>query len=134
MTTPTTAAEWNQRYPIGTRVNAYPGSRDGRVLATMTRSTAWTLPGGQAVVLVEGHAGGIALTHVDPADEPMLWSIASHMTATLPNGRRIYQATGAAVSVRWWPDGRVEPGDTTMHAMDGDTVRLVDQDSGPTDG
>lgn len=108
------ADEWNAAYPIGTPVNAYPGSRDGRCLTTMTRSTAWTLPTDPpvAVVLVEGHSGGIALTHVDPVEldttGSIMWSIANGVRTTLPNGRTLYQRTGGALSVRCWPDGRVE--------------------------
>ncbi len=134
MTDSSTADGWNERYPIGTPVNAYPGTRDDPPMVTRTRSKAWTLGHGAPVVAVVGRAGGIALTHVDPIDEPTLWSIASHMSTQLPNGRTIYQATGAAVSVRWWPDGRVEPGDSAMHVIDGDEVRLADPDGGPTGG
>ncbi|MFE5090642.1 hypothetical protein ACFRCI_09605 [Streptomyces sp. NPDC056638] len=63
---PMTADEWNARYPVGTPVVAYPGSRDGRHLDTVTRTPAWTLGHGAAVVSVEGESGGICLTHVDP--------------------------------------------------------------------
>jgi len=62
--------------PVGTPVVAYPGFRpDNRVptfatgawtLTTTTRSLPWLLGGHTWVVLVDGHAGGIALTHVDP--------------------------------------------------------------------
>lgn len=61
-----TAAEWNAQYPVGTPVTAYPGTREGdRVLATATRSRAWTVGYTTAVVSVNGWSGGIALTHVD---------------------------------------------------------------------
>ena len=60
-----TAEEFNDEHPIGTSVIAYPGSRLGRALTTQTRSAAWTPGHGTAVVLVEGHAGHISLTHVD---------------------------------------------------------------------
>lgn len=65
------ADQWNDRYPIGTPVVAYPGARPdvdptGRRLLTRTRSQAWTLGHGTPVVKVDGQAGGIALTHVDP--------------------------------------------------------------------
>ncbi|MEU0634365.1 hypothetical protein [Streptomyces sp. NPDC005989] len=66
---PMTADEWNERYPIGTPVLAYPGTRDADPLDTVTRTPAWTLGHGAAaaaVVSVEGAAGGIRLTHVDP--------------------------------------------------------------------
>lgn len=86
-----TADEWNDRYPVGTPVVAYPGIRPdhpvaaafreraaaGRLfkgadtdpctrLQTATRSEAQTLGGHTDVVWVEGHSACIALTHVDP--------------------------------------------------------------------
>ncbi|MES9587783.1 hypothetical protein ABWK57_02615 [Streptomyces sp. NPDC094045] len=64
-----TADEWNRRYPVGTPVLAYPGSRDAEPLDTVTRTPAWTLGHGSeavAVVSVEGATGGIRLAHVDP--------------------------------------------------------------------
>ncbi|WP_265692371.1 hypothetical protein [Streptomyces griseolus] len=63
---PMTADEWNARYPVGTPVTAYPVTRDDEALTTVTRSRAWTLGHGAAVVSVEGYSGGICLTHVDP--------------------------------------------------------------------
>ncbi|MFB6813064.1 hypothetical protein ACFCV8_00755 [Streptomyces sp. NPDC056347] len=63
---PMTADEWNARHPVGTPVLAYPGTRDAEPLDTVTRTPAWTLGHGAAVVSVEGEAGGICLTHVDP--------------------------------------------------------------------
>jgi hypothetical protein len=82
------ADEFNERYPIGTPVMAYPGIRpehsvaaahqtrvaEGRTfgnpdpckrLKTVTRTPAWILGHGEPVVSVEGYAGGICLTHVD---------------------------------------------------------------------
>lgn len=61
-----TAAEWNAIHPVGTPVIWYP-YRDSFADArhTKTRSEAWELGGGTAVVLVEGRTGG----------KP-LWSIA----------------------------------------------------------
>lgn len=57
--------------PVGTPVVAYPGFRrevdaTARARTTTTRSLPWLLGGHTWVVLVDGHAGGIALTHVDP--------------------------------------------------------------------
>lgn len=84
-----TAEEFNSRYPVGTKVVAYPGIRPehpvavayqkdveaGRTyrwetdpcerLETFTRTPAWALGHGTPVVSVEGHAGGICLSHVD---------------------------------------------------------------------
>lgn len=59
------AETWNERYPVGTPVVAYPGTRDGKRLKTRTRSKAWELFSGDSVVKVHGRAGGIALTHID---------------------------------------------------------------------
>lgn len=59
------ADEFNSRFPVGTPVVAYPGARNGKGLITRTRTPAWELGHGEPVVSVDGHAGGIALTHVD---------------------------------------------------------------------
>jgi hypothetical protein len=72
-----TATQWNERFPIGTPVIAYPGVRpeysgDGYTrLETHTRSRAWNLGHGEPVVAVDGYAGGISLKHIDlnPAEE-----------------------------------------------------------------
>lgn len=61
-----TADDWNATHPVGTPVLAWPGVREDEPLATRTRTPAWTLGHGAAVVSVEGYAGGIALTHVEP--------------------------------------------------------------------
>lgn len=61
-----TAKQWNERYPVGTPVVAYPATRDGWSLVSQTRTPAWTLGHGTPVVSVEGYAGGICLTHVAP--------------------------------------------------------------------
>lgn len=70
-----TADQFNERYPIGTTVTAYPvfrpeyaaemGLTDNPALETRTRSMAWTLGHGEPVVAVEGYAGGISLEHID---------------------------------------------------------------------
>lgn len=59
------AVDWNLRHPVGSPVLAWPGTRDQEPLRTRTRTPAWALPSGDAIVSVRGHAGGIALTHVD---------------------------------------------------------------------
>ncbi|WP_432135849.1 hypothetical protein [Streptomyces sp. bgisy154] len=70
-----TADEFNARYPIGTAVIAYPMTRPEddapdlfERLQTTTRTPAWTLGHGTPVVSVNGYAGGIALTHIAPAN------------------------------------------------------------------
>jgi hypothetical protein len=71
-----TAAQWNERYPVGTAVVAYPGVRPEDPAAadfctrleTHTRTIAWNLGHGEPVVSVDGYAGGISLKHIDLAD------------------------------------------------------------------
>lgn len=56
---------FNEVCPIGTPVIYWPGERqkdNGR--ESRTRSKAWLLGGHTPVVMVEGYAGGIALSHV----------------------------------------------------------------------
>ena len=64
-----TAAQWNSRYPVGTRVKAYPGVYGEDGFTTWTTSKAWTLGGHTPVALVENYSGGIALTHLDPIQD-----------------------------------------------------------------
>ncbi|QLJ01478.1 hypothetical protein HZZ00_10900 [Streptomyces sp. NEAU-sy36] len=66
------AEQWNERYPIGTPVIAYPLTRPEdhnpdffMQLNTVTRTPAWTLGNGEPLVSVVGYAGGICLTHID---------------------------------------------------------------------
>lgn len=59
------AEQWNARYPVGTRVAAFPITRMEPPLLTTTRTPAWELGHGTPVVSVDGYAGGIALTHID---------------------------------------------------------------------
>lgn len=51
--------------PVGTPVRYWPGAREGKGRESVTRSDVWSLGGHTPVVLVEGYAGGIALTHVE---------------------------------------------------------------------
>lgn len=59
-----TAKEWNEKYPIGTPVFYRPilGLNEGR--DTKTRSEAWTLGHGAAVVKIDGLAGWVWLDAV----------------------------------------------------------------------
>jgi hypothetical protein len=58
--------EFNDQHPIGTPVTYRPlrGS-DENILATATRSEAWALPSGEAVVMVERKTGGVSLDHIE---------------------------------------------------------------------
>jgi len=57
-------AWFNEVCPVGSPVYYWPGVREGEPRKGVTRSAAWLLGGHTPVVLIEGYAGGIALTHV----------------------------------------------------------------------
>jgi hypothetical protein len=59
-----TAAEWNAKYPVGMSVAYFPVKGRMEHTDTKTRSEAWELGGGQAVVLVDDRAGGVAISHL----------------------------------------------------------------------
>lgn len=59
-------AQFNSVCPVGTPVLYWPGDRRDEGRKSATRSEAWLLGGHTPVVMVEGYAGGIALTHVMP--------------------------------------------------------------------
>jgi hypothetical protein len=59
-----TAAEWNAKYPVGTSVAYFPVKGRMEHTDTKTRSEAWELGGGQAVVLVDDRAGGVSIGHL----------------------------------------------------------------------
>lgn len=61
-----TADEWNARYPVGTWVEFWPGSRSGVGFTSTTRSPAWPLGDGTPVVSIDGVSGDIWLAHVQP--------------------------------------------------------------------
>ena len=60
-----TAAQWNEKYPDGVQVRYR--RPDGSTLETVTRSAAWELGHGEAVVLIEDVSGGVALWALEPA-------------------------------------------------------------------
>jgi hypothetical protein len=60
------AEDFNRRHPVGTPVTYWPGDRQGPGQTSRTRTPAWTLAHGAAVVSVEDYSGGISLTHVEP--------------------------------------------------------------------
>jgi hypothetical protein len=60
---------FNASTPEGTLVRYWPGERgDKTERVGKTRSRAWPIGGHTASVLIEGYAGGIALTHVEVLD------------------------------------------------------------------
>ncbi|MFE7106578.1 hypothetical protein ACFU98_35060 [Streptomyces sp. NPDC057575] len=68
------AEQWNEHYPVGTLVLAYPGVRpedgaDDETLITRTRTKAQVVASGDSAVWVDGHGAYINLTHVDPVTE-----------------------------------------------------------------
>jgi hypothetical protein len=56
--------EWNELYPPGTPVQLT--NDDGEIEETKTRSIAWLLGSGHAVVSVEGRTGGYLLERIRP--------------------------------------------------------------------
>lgn len=58
------AKVFNQNHPVGTPVRYWSGAREGDGVVSKTRSESWTVCG-TAVVMVEGKAGGIALSHIE---------------------------------------------------------------------
>jgi hypothetical protein len=59
-----TAALWNRRFPIGTRVRYHPVKGERKHIETKTRSEAWELGSGVSVVKIDGRSGGVALSHL----------------------------------------------------------------------
>ena len=63
-----TADSWNAVHPIGTAVRYWPilpPIDSAPPVDTTTRSEAWELGDGSAVVLIKGKSGGIHLSHVE---------------------------------------------------------------------
>jgi len=61
--------EWNKKYPAGTEIYYYPiiGKKDSRI-ESKTRSQAWTIEGGEPVIMLDGMAGFRSLHHVEPVN------------------------------------------------------------------
>jgi hypothetical protein len=62
-----TAEQFNEKYTVGVAVFYHPLTEKNKEtrIAAVTRSEAWTLESGIAVVMVTGKAGCVALTHVE---------------------------------------------------------------------
>lgn len=63
-----TPAQWNAAHPIGTAVRywpVYPPVDGIPPVDTKTRSEAWALGDGSAVVMIDGRTGGVALSHIE---------------------------------------------------------------------
>lgn len=87
---------WMARYPVGAVVRYWPGVREGVGIASRTRSLPWVLGGHTPVVMVEGHAGGVALTHVEPCEGLGLLT-ALHELAVAADNRTAQELTRQAV-------------------------------------
>ena len=59
-----TADQWNAMYDVGMEVNYYPVIGRREHINTRTRSEAWTLGDGTAVVKVDGRTGGVNIYNV----------------------------------------------------------------------
>lgn len=65
-----TAEQFNEKYPVGTKVLYWPWVREGKDgIPSSTRTPAWTLGNGDPLVSVYGKAGGILLTHIEVLPE-----------------------------------------------------------------
>lgn len=58
------AADWNRDNPVGTLVHYFPIGGQPDYRETRTRSEAWDLDCGYALVKVEGLVGGVVLEHL----------------------------------------------------------------------
>lgn len=61
------AERFNERYPVGTSVRYWSGTREGEGVLSETRSVAWAMCD-HASVQVKGKSGSIALSHVEIAN------------------------------------------------------------------
>jgi len=59
-----TVENWNQRYPVGTKVIYWPVAGGSEYEESETRSKAWALGDGHPVVLIKGRSGGVSLMHL----------------------------------------------------------------------
>mgnify|MGYP001107962775 CR=1 FL=1 len=63
------AEEFNRDHRLGTPVRYYPIGRVAEYSDTETRSPAWALPSGHAVVQIRGMSGGVSLDHIQVLEE-----------------------------------------------------------------
>lgn len=61
-----TADLLNELYPVGTPVRYWSVMGDESYVDSKTRSIAWELGYGRAVVSIEGKSGGVAIDHLLP--------------------------------------------------------------------
>jgi hypothetical protein len=58
------AQAFNAAHPVGTLVRYYPIVGEKDFAEARTRSPAWALDCGEAVVSIEGRSGGLSLDHI----------------------------------------------------------------------
>lgn len=58
------ATVWNAAHPVGTLVRYWPVMGQQTSKVATTRTPAWAIPSGAALVSITGQAGGVNLTHV----------------------------------------------------------------------
>lgn len=61
---------WNRQHAIGTPVRYWRGGREGPGIESRTITGAQLLAGHTAVVFVDGYGSCVALTHVEPLEQP----------------------------------------------------------------
>jgi hypothetical protein len=62
------AAEFNEKFQIGQRFRYYAVLGIPDSVEVVTRSGAWELGHGEAVVLLEGRTGGFSVEHLTPIE------------------------------------------------------------------
>lgn len=94
--------EFNRLYPIGTGVIYHPVIDEQEGLHTKTRSAAWNLSNGEAMVLVEGMSGGVSLTALSLAtsDTPSFEEAKKFVTEWLWDPRP-FQQTRYSTDMPW---------------------------------
>lgn len=64
-------ALWNKHVPIGTKVKYYPIAGEEKYICEETRTPAWILSNGEALVSITGRSGGVALSHIELVEAPV---------------------------------------------------------------
>lgn len=81
-----TAEKWNETVPVGTEIRYFPIKGRDEFRVTKTRSEAWTLGSGDAVVLIEGQAGGVSIDHCVVGDGE--WPFATEASLVKPRRKK----------------------------------------------
>ncbi|MCP4573262.1 MAG: hypothetical protein GY838_12985 [bacterium] len=122
-----TAAEFNERYPIGTPVTYYPVlpvMDDFPPVKSWTRTPAWELGHGAPVVSIEGKTGGMYLEHIElrkddfPRQEPRRFDALDKITADREAAESI-RCPHCGKTQSWDNSDRGDLGLVTYHGDDG---------------